>query len=253
MPRLPQKARFLCPSCGASQLEPPHLISTFCRSCGDYFEVGLKAGCPVLAPPPFVETKVRNVHCHRCQSDHRVSAHAENTICPRCNAAISLRDVLISSPTSRPVDTRGHLIIAPSGSLSSSWIVCGSAEIRGPLLGTIRSEGTVSFFNTGFFPCQLEAPAVLIGKSARLALTVALRTGRLEVKGHFSGLVHCRGDVHVRKGGRLEAEVHARSVRVEKGGALLGTCHVDVRQPLTRQTEEESLPLPELDAALCPA
>ena len=38
MHRLPQKARFQCPGCGFFQLEPPDLISTYCRSCGGRLE-----------------------------------------------------------------------------------------------------------------------------------------------------------------------------------------------------------------------
>jgi cytoskeletal protein CcmA (bactofilin family) len=176
-------------------------------------------------------SKKRAVLCHRCGHTHSVSAHAVNTLCPCCNSAIEFGDITILSSTSCRVDTRGKLTIAAAGSLSSSWIVCGSADIQGRIVGVLRSEGEVHLSTSRASACQITAPSVFIGKNARASFTLPLETGQLEVRGHLTGIVHCRGIVHVRRGGRLEAEVHARSVRVEKGGALLGTCHVDCTQP----------------------
>ncbi|MCK9588823.1 MAG: polymer-forming cytoskeletal protein [Terrimicrobiaceae bacterium] len=140
-------------------------------------------------------------------------------------------DRTILSATSRQVDTRGKLAIGPAGSLSSSWIVCGSADIQGRIVGTLRAEGEVHLATGRVCACRIIAPSVFIEKNARASFTLPVETGYLEVRGHLAGIVHCRGVVHVRRGGRLEAEVHARSVRVEKGGALLGSCHVDGAQP----------------------
>ncbi len=211
-------------------MEPPGLISTYCQSCGDYYEV---RACAKPIQVPFVATPDRRaVLCHRCGKSHQVSPHAVNTICPCCNSAIDLVDMVVVSATSRQVDTRGRLTIGPSGSLSSSWIICGSADIEGGIAGMLRSEGGVHLATNHVCACQITAAAVFIEKKARACFTLPLETGYLEVSGrHLTGIVHCRGIVHVRRGGRLEAEVHARSVKVEKGGALLGTCHVDGAQP----------------------
>ncbi len=231
MPRLPQKAKFQCPCCGFFQMEPPHLISTYCQSCGEFYEV--RRGAPALLPPApaATATEKRTVLCHRCGSTHRVSPHAVNTLCPCCSSAIELGDVTILSSTSCRVDTRGKLTVGFSGSLSSSWMVCGSADIQGRIVGVLRSEGEVHLSTSRICACQITASSVVVEKNARASFTLPLETGHLEVRGHLTGIVHCRGIVHVRCGGRLEAEVHARSVRVEKGGALLGTCHVDGAQP----------------------
>lgn len=132
---------------------------------------------------------------------------------------------------SRHVDTRGKLTVGPAGSVISSWIVCGSAEIGGRIAGVLRSEGEVHLAMAGTCACKITAPSVVIGKNARTSLTLPLDTGHLEIRGHLAGTIYCRGVVHVRRGGRLEAEVFARAVKVDKGGALLGTCHVDGAQP----------------------
>ena len=252
MSRLPQKARFECPSCGSFQLEPYNLISTYCRACGDYYEVGAKAPAKQV-PFPSSSSGKRSVLCYRCEKKHHVSPRSVNTLCPWCNSAIELGDMEILSPVSRQVDIRGELRIGSAGSLSSSWIVCGSADIEGVIVGRLRSEGEVHMETSGVCACKIEAPSVIIGRKARASFTLPLETGHLEVRGHLTGIVHCRGIVHVCRGGRLEAEVYARSVKVDKGGALLGTCHVDGAQPEEPgnqlSTSPQSTLWPEL---LCP-
>ncbi|MFA7345301.1 MAG: polymer-forming cytoskeletal protein [Terrimicrobiaceae bacterium] len=233
MPRLPQKALFRCPGCGFAQLEPPHLISTFCQSCGGHYEVQQEDGTlPSPFPPaPAPRSASRAVLCYRCGKTHHVSPHAVNTLCPCCNSAIDLADMEILAATSCRVDTRGRLVIGPAGSLSSSWIICGSADIEGRIVGILRAEGEVHLATSGACACQMTASSVVVAKNVRAKITLPLETGHLEVRGHLAGIVHCRGDVHVRRGGRLEAEVFARSVKVDKGGALLGVCHVNGTRP----------------------
>lgn len=231
MSRLPQKTPFRCPGCGHVQLEPPRLISTFCQSCGEYYEVGEKSPVkPSLGPPP-VRQERRIISCHRCGTSHAVSPHALNTLCPCCNAAIGLEDLSFHLPVSRPVDIRGKLTISRTGSLNSSWIICGSAYIEGNIVGLMRSEGEVHLATNSICACQITAPAVFIEKHAQASFTLPVETEHLVVRGQLTGIVHCRGIVHVQRGGCLEAEVYARAVTVEKGGDLWGTCHVDVTQP----------------------
>lgn len=230
-----KKKAFQCPKCAFVQLEPPHLISTYCRACGDYYEV-VRPGAALppsghFPPLPPLTGKRRDVFCHRCGATHGVSIHARSTICPGCNSGIDLTDLEFFGETSRPVDTRGHLHVGAEGTLTSSWIICGSAKIEGRVSGPLRCEGEVALATRGSMVCEISAPAVVIEKTARLLLTMPIETDRLTVRGHLAGVVRCRGLVRVLRGGVLEADVRARSVIVERGGALIGDLRVDSMQP----------------------
>ncbi|MEI6032687.1 MAG: polymer-forming cytoskeletal protein [Verrucomicrobiae bacterium] len=176
--------------------------------------------------PPASEAPKRTVFCHKCQAKHWVSLSARTTICPGCGAAIGMEDVSFCSPASRPVDTRGNLIVSPGGCLSSSWIVCGSAQIHGRIIGRLLAEGEVRIGTSQTCACHITAPVIVIEKHASPVFLYALETEHLVVFGRLTGIVHCCGVVHVQRGGRLEAAVHARAVTVDKGGVLVGDCRV---------------------------
>ena len=228
MPASPRKAPFACPECGFVQQESVHLISTYCRSCGGYYEVRAAARDTRPAAPARALPRVqRTVHCHRCGETHEVSSHAHTTICPGCNTSIEFADVVVSSVVSRPVDTRGKLIVEAAGSLSSNLTVCGDATIFGRISGTLHSEGIVRLHTVGKLSCRFIAKTIVIEKGAKIEFAHPVETGTLEVHGAAVGRFECAGPVRIGKGGLLEGRFHARSIVVDNGGSLLAESSVD--------------------------
>lgn len=229
MAHSPPKVEVHCPHCGHGQLEPWQVVSTFCRSCGEHFDIAdrkeiqslakKQALSPLLA---FTGSKKREVLCYRCQSTHEVSSAAKNTICPSCSAAIEFGNVVIASNASRPIDTRGRLTVKPSGNLQNGWLVCGEAIIQGKISGTLRCEKQVQIFSSGVLHCKMHADSMLIDRKAVVDFTFPLHVKRLEIAGKMHGQIHCDGAVLIRRTGSLEGVLHARSVTVEKGGELIG-------------------------------
>ncbi len=229
----PRKASFCCPHCGFVQHEPAHLISTYCRACGAHYEVAAaqspgeqleKSGESlvnqtlrrIISKPP------RQVHCYLCGQNHAVSGYARSTICPGCSASIELGDLVFSSNVSRPVDTRGKLTVQAEGYLNSSRIICGSALIQGRIAGTLRCEGEVRLACSGKVGCQILANTVRIEKNSQVELAHLLETNTLVILGRAVGRIRCNGNVTIKRTGRLEGILEARSVTVERGGVLLG-------------------------------
>ena len=232
MPNPPPKSPFRCPVCGFVQLEPPHLISTNCRSCGAHYEVSKSAevtSSGTTELPTFSGKKQdsgKPVHCLKCGRTHNVSHKAQSTICPGCYAPIELMDVTITAHASRPVDTRGHLRIHSKGSLSDSWIICGSARIEGPFSGHLRCEGEARFDMQK--PCtgRITAGTLVVERKSVLECAHPIDVDHLIVDGTFRGAVKCRGIVQVNKHGCLEGPIAARAMVVEKGGIYYGDCEI---------------------------
>lgn len=233
MPDAPRKASFCCPHCGFVQHEPAHLISTYCRACGAHYEVAgarspgeqwEKSGESLVnqALRRIISKPDRMVHCHLCGQNHEVSGYAKSTICPGCAASIELGDLVFSSNVSRPVDTRGKLTVQAEAYLNSSQIICGSALIQGRIAGTLRCEGEVRLACSGKLGCQILAHTVRIEKNASVELAHLLETTNLIILGSLIGRVRCNGNVTVKRTGKLEGHLEARSVTVERGGILLG-------------------------------
>jgi len=242
-----RKVPFRCPECGFVQQEPETLISTYCRSCGHYYKGGADRpakGAPIVAAPGLFRGRLRGprkVHCYRCEHDHEVSPSARSTICPSCSASIELDDLVVSSNVSRPVDTRGKVLVTKKGHLNNGHIVCGEAIIEGRLNGSMRCEGTVHLRCSGPLSASIRADSVIVDKGSRLEISYPLRARELVVYGSVKGSFACTGNVRVLKGGTLEGVLSSPAITVEKGGTLLAdsTVQPPAREPLPEPNSED--------------
>ena len=239
MPPNPRKEPFSCPHCGFVQNEPRHLISTYCRGCGDYYEVTPERRAEGIPSTPASARQQRIVHCYRCGQDHGVSAHARSTICPGCSNSVELSDLVFSANVSRPVDTRGLLHITPKGYLNNAFIICGNGLIEGRISGTLHCEGTLRIAASGTMGCQIKAHTVIIEKGAHVELIRPIKTIDMQVFGRAWGQFSCTGKVRIAKGGLLEGRLTAQSVAVEKGGNLLAESTIQPRSSGKKPPDDE--------------
>ncbi len=244
-----RRVAFRCPDCGFVQQEPEHLISTFCRSCGSHYDVagaGRGNSEPAAKPAPAQRPRDRrDVHCHRCDTIHEVVIRAQSTICPGCNAGIELCDIRVSSNVSRPIDTRGHLVIDRKGNLNCAQIYCGEADIDGELNGALVCDGTVRLTGQKALRCRIHAREVIVDRKARIEISFPVTASALDVAGHVAGQFEINGSVHVRKGGVVEGHLIASGITVDPGGALLAGTSIRPRQAGTRGavTAQDSVPV----------
>ena len=231
MPTPPPKSPFRCPACGFVQLEPPHLVSTNCRSCGAHYKAsdsteGLDASSGSQSLAGRKHETGKPVHCLKCGRTHQVSPKAQSTICPGCYAPIELIDVNITAHASRSIDTRGHLKITAKGSVSNPWIICGSARVEGPFQGHLRCEGEARLAMQKTCTGRITAGSLVIDRKAVIDCSQLVDADSVSIEGIFRGRIQCRGIVKVLKGGRLEGPVEAPAIIVEKGGIFVGDCRI---------------------------
>jgi cytoskeletal protein CcmA (bactofilin family) len=302
MPPRPPKKAVTCPQCGATQQESPGVISTFCRACGQHFELADQkpASLAPLAPamPPWREklaplaaklapltarvlkiaepwilryepqiSKLREyyerwrppefkrIRCHECGRIHEVPHLASSTSCPNCNAHIDIYDVLVEKRVSRVVRTRGTLTIKKFGYLNNQLTICGQADIGGGAAGKIFCDGETRIRTTGRLNCEIGSRRVRVEKGADVIIAHPIRVHDMVVRGKVTARIYCNGTLRILKRGFLKGEVHARSIRVDKGGLLQAELNIgrfDEADPEILGTLQERTCYMALEEALLP-
>ena len=135
---------------------------------------------------------------------------------------MDLRDYKINTAFSRAIRTHGEVHVTSSGDLSSSSVVCRSAIIQGKLRGSLQCIEKVEFRAPAKVQGKVTAPAVLIGKKADVQFFRQLQLGSIEIRGKMSGEIVAETVVTIRGTGRLDGNVVARAINVEKGGTFSG-------------------------------
>lgn len=221
-----------CPHCGHVQQESSFAKSTYCRKCSMHFEPGRE-----IQADPTAESAVqvlfkkltrlvsgeanRKINCFDCDTAQVVSTSAKSSLCPGCGAYIDLRDFKITASFSRAIQTQGCVIVTSRGELTSNKIICGSAQVRGKVLGNLTCTGKLEVKIKGRLAGSLEAQQLVIAKGSELECVRPLKAKKAEIHGKISCRVIADA-VSVSKTGNLEGTVYAKAITVEKGGKFYG-------------------------------
>ena len=224
-----KQSNFRCPHCGHEQTESTHLISTYCRACGQHYSVekALNSAEQGRISEGKEAIATRALRCYRCGQHQQVSVHAQVTLCSQCNASISLVDVVVAKPTSQEVDTRGQLTIFPEGYLGGRLSICGSALIEGKVSGILFCEQTARLSGKGRSSMRLTAKRIVVEQEADLCFHFPLHMEELIVYGQLTGVILCTGTVRIHRYGVLDGSVQAHSIEVTEKGSYLGDLHIN--------------------------
>ena len=231
-PKQLEKISADCPHCGFSQLESAYAKSTFCRKCGEHFNIEklLLKEATSLKGPSFLDKlskfvsreKSRFVFCFSCNAKQEVSSEAQSTSCAQCGSYIDLREFKIAGPFGRSIQTQGEVIITSKGDVASSRIACGSAFIEGKFKGVLFCTGVVRIKMQGKFLGTVESEKLLIEKKSDVEFLRPVKVRSAEINGKVSADIICDGCVTINKGGSLNGSVTAKAITVEKGGTFSG-------------------------------
>ncbi|MEA3211947.1 MAG: hypothetical protein QOE70_5004 [Chthoniobacter sp.] len=231
-PRQPEKISADCPHCGFSQLESPYAKSTFCRKCGQHYNIEKALGKDVESvkgPSIFDKLsklvsgeKIRKCRCFSCGHGQEVSSSAQSSLCPSCGSYIDLRDLKIAGPFGRSIQTQGEVYITSKGELTSAKVSCGTAVVEGKLRGTLVCTGTARVKAHGKLLGAIEAYHLLIEKRCDVEFVRTLKAHTAEINGRISARIMCEHGLTINKGGYLEGTVYAKTITVEKGGMFTG-------------------------------
>jgi cytoskeletal protein CcmA (bactofilin family) len=216
MPPRPAKKAVTCPQCGASQQESPGVISTFCRACGQHYE--LDAPKPArrpapAAPAPAWSERLAPLADRLAPLRRRALAWAEPWLVRYEPQIGKLRACLHRwrPPEFKRVRCHecGRLHDVPYLASSTSCPNCNAhLDLQDVLIDkrasrVVRTRGTLTVKKFGYLNNQL---------------TIC---GRADIGGGAAGKLFCDGETTIRTAGRLNCEIGSRRIRIEKGADVI--------------------------------
>ena len=222
----------VCPHCGAKQLEPRGVISTYCRTCSGHFSPGTQATAIVVSPAQIVsasvsrKTRDRRVACHACRHIQRAHHGVLEAPCRRCGSIMSYREVEISAHSTREVSTHGRLWVTRKGFLNSTRVQCASAQIDGRISGRVQCSGLLRLGGADQCKAQIHTDSLLVDRGANIQLAYTAMIGDGVIRGRVVGDIVCTGSLRIAKHGILLGEVETRGLTVDRGGIYSGDVRV---------------------------
>jgi cytoskeletal protein CcmA (bactofilin family) len=229
MPPRPPKKAVTCPQCGASQQESPGVISTFCRACGQHFELAEKT----LAPSPQQKSKtaawreqLAPLAAKLEPLGRRALKFAEPWLVRYEPQVEQLREYYHRwrPPEYKRVRCHecGRQHDVPWAATSTSCPNCNvHIDLQDVLVDkrisrVIRTRGALTIKKFGYLNNQL---------------TIC---GRADIGGGAAGKLFCDGETKIRTTGRLNCEIGSRRVRIEQGADVIVAHPIRVHDMVVR-------------------
>lgn len=224
------KAAVECPHCGFKQLESAFVQSTFCRKCGEHYELGKPKELPREEGPSLLNRFLKYVSgnrdyeitCFHCSRKQIVNSSAKSSSCPHCGVYIVLEDYKIKEAFNKSIETQGVVHVTAKGDVSSPKIACREAFIQGKMRGNLLCTGEVRVKLKGKLAAAIDAGQFTVEKRSNIEASRPMRARSATIYGTFRGRLDVDGTVTIAKKGYLEGTVHAKGITVEKGGVFSG-------------------------------
>jgi len=229
MPPRPAKKAVTCPQCGATQQEAPGVISTFCRACGQHFELDdrqpARPAVPAVAATAWRD-KLAPLAARLAPLKKRALKHAEPWLLRYEPQIARLREYY---ERWRPPEFKrvrchecGRLHEVPYLASSTSCPNCNAhidlydALVEKRVSRVVRTRGNLVIKKFGYLNNQL---------------TIC---GNADIGGGAAGKIFCDGETRIRTAGRLNCEIGSRRVRVEKGADVIVAHPIRVHDMVVR-------------------
>lgn len=229
MPPRPAKKAVACPQCGASQQESPGVISTFCRACGQHFEISAKKIAPPRPPArpakswgehlaPLTATfeplgrrllKLAEPWLLRYEPQvEQLRAYYHRWRPPeykrvRCHDCGRQHDVPWTATSTSCPNCNAHIDLQD--------VIVDKRVSR-----VVRTRGALIIKKFGYLNNQL---------------TIC---GQADIGGGAAGKIFCDGETKIRTSGRLNCEIGSRRVRIEKGADVVVANPIRVHDMVVR-------------------
>lgn len=166
-----------------------------------------------------VQVPTREVICYECGQSLQVPSAALSANCIHCHAHLNMADVQLRPGSRRlTVRTLGDVQVQAGTKLSNLSIVCRHMEVNGPVSGSFRCTGTLSFNASTRVEGSISAGKLVVDKGVEVELAVGAAAESAEIYGSLKGRLQCKGLLHIYRSGAYAGVCKAADVQVDPGG-----------------------------------
>lgn len=166
-----------------------------------------------------VQVPTREVICYECGQSSQVPSAALSANCIHCHAHLNMADVQLRPGSRRlTVRTLGDVQVQAGTKLSNLSIVCRHMEVNGPVSGSFRCTGTLSFNASTRVEGSISAGKLVVDKGVEVELAVGAAAESAEIYGSLKGRLQCKGLLHIYRSGAYAGVCKAADVQLDPGG-----------------------------------
>ena len=166
-----------------------------------------------------VQVPTREVICYECGQSSQVPSAALSANCIHYHAHLNMADVQLRPGSRRlTVRTLGDVQVQAGTKLSNLSIVCRHMEVNGPVSGSFRCTGTLSFNASTRVEGSISAGKLVVDKGVEVELAVGAAAESAEIYGSLKGRLQCKGLLHIYRSGAYAGVCKAADVQVDPGG-----------------------------------
>jgi cytoskeletal protein CcmA (bactofilin family) len=231
------KVRVNCPYCQHEQDEAEGAVSTFCRACGQHYNISRQ---PRKRSVHLPKTS-RVVHCRACGFEAKVVPTAMSTQCLGCGTYLDLRDHEVLGFSAEKLSTYGEIFFGPAAQHRSTEVKATKIRVAGKVAARLVADDQIELLEEARVSGQLVAPVVRVARGASAAAD-SLQAPQVILEGALTvrQIATVTRELRISPTGALEAQLlQVRQAKVEEGGGLKAV--VEMYPPAPEQ-EPESAP-----------
>lgn len=258
-----RQIQVICPQCEHSQNEPSIVVSTLCRSCGQYISVtDQKVFVPpkyatrlaTLESPPVQHPTVaeelpkteakpgffdrlfkrfarsepvkRKLHCYHCSHLFHVVSDAQSTQCAKCGSYISLRDYTIDQAWQRQIQTRGNVIVLKGAAITGVNVQCHNLMVLGELSASVECSGKLTIRSHGKIVGNVQCDELCIERGAKVEFQGEVKARTAYIDGEVRGNITCIEKIILERKARLQGLARASGLVMRAGAKHSGLMEV---------------------------
>lgn len=252
-----------CPHCEHTQSEPSMVVSTVCRSCGQYIRIddekpvsrpkfttrlATTDSPPVQHPTiaaetPKVEVKPgllerfvkrfidkppvkRKLHCYHCSHIFDVVSDAQSTQCAKCGSYISLKDYVIDQTWHRRIQTRGNVTVQKGASIIGVNVQCHDLLVLGELSASVECSGKLIIRSHGKIIGSVHCDELCVERGAKVEFQGEVKARTAYIDGDVKGNITCSERIILEKKSRLQGHARTSGLVVRAGAKHSGLMEV---------------------------